>query len=146
MHATLKFEISPKVLGKVVNGNQNPETPERRDEMIEETKPQNELEKLKSIFEKVDPNKQKLVEKLIQEAAFLADQNDRLRTLLQETGMIKIHPTNPALQKSTAASKQYLKNLQAYSVVIKTLSQVLTKSTIEDEDEFENFLNDEEDE
>lgn len=114
--------------------------------MIEDTKPQNELEKLKSIFEKVDPNKQKLVEKLIQEAAFLADQNDRLRTLLQETGMIKIHPNNPTLQKSTEASKQYLKNLQAYSVVIKTLSQVLTKSTIEDEDEFENFLNDEDDE
>ena len=146
MHATLKFEISSKVLGKVANGKQNPETPERRDEMIEETKPQNEFEKLKSIFEKVDANKQKLVEKLIQEAAFLSDQNDRLRTLLQETGMIKIHPINPTLQKPTEASKQYLKNLQAYSVVIKTLSQVLTKSTIEDEDEFENFLHDEEDE
>ena len=112
-------------------------------ETIHQT-PQNELEKLKSIFGKVDPNKQKLVEKLIQEAAFLSEQNDYFRALIAQKGMILIHPNNPNLQKPTEASKQYLKNLQAYSVVIKTLSQVLTKSTIEDEDEFENFLHDEE--
>jgi hypothetical protein len=56
--------------------------------------------------------------------------------------MIRIHPSNPTLQKATEAGKQYLKNLQAYSVVIKTLSQVLTKSVIEDKDDFEEFLDD----
>ena len=114
--------------------------------MSESIQPLSELEKLKSIFEKVDPNRQKLVEKLIQEAAFLAEQNDTLRSIIAEKGMILIHPTNPNLQKSTEAGKQYLKNLQAYSVVIKTLSQVLTKSTVEDEDEFEKFLNDDNEE
>ena len=109
--------------------------------MIEEKPRQTELDKLKEIFGKVDPDKQKLVEKLIQEAAFLADQNDSLRTLIQTTGMIKIHPTNPNLQKPTEAGKQYLKNLQAYSVVIKTLSAVLTKNTIEEDDAFDTFLN-----
>jgi len=108
--------------------------------LIEEYTPQTELEKLKEIFEKVDPDKQKLVEKLIQEAAFLADQNDALRTLIHTTGMIKVHPTNPNLQKPTEAGKQYLKNLQAYSVVIKTLSAVHTKNAIEEEDAFNSFL------
>ena len=122
--------------------NKASKTTERKGQMSESIQPLSELEKLKSIFEKVDPNKQKLVEKLIQEAAFLADQNDTLRSIIAEKGMILIHPTNPNLQKSTEAGKQYLKNLQAYSVVIKTLSQVLTKSTVEDEDEFEKFLND----
>ena len=126
--------------------NKASKTTERKGQMSESIQPLSELEKLKSIFEKVDPNRQKLVEKLIQEAAFLAEQNDTLRSIIAEKGMILIHPTNPNLQKSTEAGKQYLKNLQAYSVVIKTLSQVLTKSTVEDEDEFEKFLNDDNEE
>lgn len=108
--------------------------------MSEQFEPQSELQKLQAVFEKVDPNKQKLVEKLIKEAAFLSDQNETLRAIITSQGMIKIHPTNPLLQKASEVSKQYLKNLQAYSIVIKTLSQVLTKSVIEDKDDFEEFL------
>lgn len=112
--------------------------------MSEKQIPQTELEKLQAIFQKVDPDKQKLVEKLIHEAAFLANQNDHLRSLIEQTGMIKTHPTQPNLQKPTEAGKQYLRNLQAYSVVIKTLSAVLTKNTIEEEDAFVSFLEDDE--
>ena len=112
--------------------------------MSEKQTPQTELEKLQGIFQKVDPDKQKLVEKLIHEAAFLATQNDHLRSLIEQTGMIKTHPTQPNLQKPTEAGKQYLRNLQAYSVVIKTLSAVLTKNAIEKEDVFDSFLTDDE--
>ena len=112
--------------------------------MSEKQSPQTELEKLQAIFQKVDPDKQKLVEKLIHEAAFLANQNDHLRSLIEQTGMIKTHPTQPNLQKPTEAGKQYLRNLQAYSVVIKTLSAVLTKNAIEEEDAFDSFLEDDE--
>ena len=104
-----------------------------------------ELEKLQKIFEKVDPEKQKLSEKLIEEAAFLAGENDTLRAIIAKTGMIKVHPTKPDLQKSTEAGKQYLKNLMAYSQVIKTLNSILTKNSVEDEDEFEKFLHDDPD-
>ncbi|MDO9592972.1 MAG: hypothetical protein Q7I98_07270 [Erysipelotrichaceae bacterium] len=99
-----------------------------------------ELEKLNEIFRKVDPDKQKLVEKLLCDAAFLSEQNDRLRASIEVTGMVKFHPTNPNLQKPTEAAKQYLRNLQTYSVVIKTLNMIFTKDTIEEEDEFEQFL------
>ena len=112
--------------------------------MSEKQTPQTELEKLQSIFQKVDPDKQKLVEKLIHEAAFLANQNDHLRSLIELTGMIKTHPTQPNLQKPTEAGKQYLRNLQAYSVVIKILSAVLTKNAIEEKDAFDSFLEDDE--
>jgi len=114
--------------------------------MSEKSTPQSELEKLKDVFKRVDPDKQKLVEKLIHEAAFLSDQNDHLRSLIQQTGMIKTHPTNSSLQKPTEAGKQYLRNLQAYSVVIKTLGAVLTKNSIEEEDAFDSFLDDDDDE
>ena len=112
--------------------------------MSEKQTPQTELEKLQAIFQKVDPDKQKLVEKLIHEAAFLANQNDHLRSFIEQTGMIKTHPTQPNLQKPTEAGKQYLRNLQAYSVVIKTLSAFLTKNAIEEEDAFNSFLEDDE--
>ena len=99
-----------------------------------------ELEKLQEIFQKVDPDKQKLVEKLLHDAAFLSEQNDQLRASIEVTGMVKFHPTNPNLQKPTEAAKQYLRNLQTYSVVIKTLNNIFTKNSIEEEDAFEQFL------
>lgn len=105
--------------------------------------PQTELEKLQDIFKVVEPAKQKLVEKLLQEAAFLADQNDVLRGIINKTGMIKVHPVNPELQKQTESAKQYLKNLTAYAIVIKTLNSVLTKYAVDDEDEYDAFENDE---
>lgn len=109
-------------------------------------KPMTELEKLQDIFTKVDPEKQKLVEKLIHDAAFLAGENDKLRELIGQVGMIKIHPKDPSLQKPTEAGKQYLKNLQAYSLVIKTLNSILTKNSIDDDDDFDKFENEEHDE
>jgi len=112
--------------------------------MSEKLTQQSELEKLKEVFKKVDPDKQKLVEKLIHEAAFLAGQNDHLRSLITQTGMIKTHPTQPNLQKPTETGKQYLRNLQAYSVVIKTLGAVLTKNAIEEEDALDSFLDEDE--
>lgn len=99
-----------------------------------------ELEKLQEIFQKVDPDKQKLVENLLHDAAFLAEQNEELRQAIAQTGMVKFHPTNPKLQKPTEAAKQYLRNLQTYSVVIKTLNSIFTKHSIEEEDAFEQFL------
>lgn len=103
-----------------------------------------ELDKLKDIFEKVDPSKKKLVEKLIHDAAFLAEQNENLRAIIETVGMVKVHPEKPELQKSTEAGKQYLKNLQAYAIVIKTLNSVLSKNTVEDDDDYDRFMEDDE--
>ena len=99
-----------------------------------------EQEKLAQIFEQVDENKRQLVEGLINDAAFLFAQNYRLRELMAESGMIKIHPTKPELQKPTETARQYLKNTNAYAVIIKTLNGILSKDALEPDDELENFL------
>lgn len=98
-----------------------------------------ELTKLKEIFQEVEESKRKLVEGLIEDAAFLKAENYVLKQTMKETGMIKIHPQHLDLQKPTEAGKQYLKNINSYSVVIKTLNGVLSKNTIEDDDELEEF-------
>ncbi|MEC0370875.1 hypothetical protein [Paenibacillus chibensis] len=96
--------------------------------------------KLREIFKKVDPEKAELVDGLIQDAAFLKAENCELRRRMAETGMVEFHPTNPRLQRTVEAAKQYLKNVNSYSVIVKTLNGVLMKDVIEDDDEFDKFL------
>lgn len=99
-----------------------------------------ELKKLKEIFQDVEEAKAKLVEGLIQDAAFLKAENHALRQAIGKTGMIRIHPEHPDMQKSTEAGKQYLKNVNSYAAVIKTLNGILRKNTVEGEDEFDEFM------
>ena len=101
---------------------------------------QKELEKLNKIFESIEPDKRDLVQGLIQDAAFLLSENITLRSIIDRTGMIKVHPQYEDIQKPTEAAKQYLKNVNSYSVVIKTLSGILNKSIMEqDEDELGEY-------
>ena len=99
-----------------------------------------ELEKLKEIFQEVEESKRELVEGLIEDAAFLRAENYILKQVIEKAGMVKVHPEYPELQKPTEVGKQYLKNINSYSVVIKTLNGVLQKNAIEPEDEFDEFM------
>ncbi|MFW6029149.1 MAG: hypothetical protein ACOCRO_02725 [Halanaerobiales bacterium] len=100
-----------------------------------------ELEKLQKIFENVEETKADLVQGLISDAAFLKVENDFLKQSMRRTGMVKIHPDYPEMQKPTEAAKQYLKNANTYSTVIKTLNSILNKSVLEEDDAFDEFIN-----
>jgi hypothetical protein len=98
-----------------------------------------ELNKLNEIFNDVDESYKKLVEGLIQDAAFLYAENYILKQTLEQTGMIKIHPGNATLQKPLPAAKEYRQNLNSYSVVIKSLSSILQKKIDDDDDDMNEF-------
>ena len=98
-----------------------------------------ELEKLTKVFADVEESKRQLVEGLVEDAAFLKSENHELKRLLKETGMIIIHPQQKQLQKPVEAARQYLKNVNSYSVIIKTLNGVLNKNILEDDDELSDF-------
>lgn len=101
---------------------------------------QKELAKLTEIFADVEPSKAKLIEGLIEDAAFLKAENLALRDAITLTGMVKIHPQHPEIQKPIETAKQYLKNINSYAVIIKTLNGVLMKNTVEGDDEFDEFM------
>jgi hypothetical protein len=101
---------------------------------------QEELAKLFEIFKEVEPAKMKLVQGLIQDAAFLFSENCELKQSINKTGMVKIHPQHEDIQKLIPTAAQYLKNLNSYSVVIKTLNSVLSNNTLEGEDEFDAYI------
>ena len=98
-----------------------------------------ELAKLTEIFKDVEDSRRKLVEGLIEDAAFLKAENFILKQQITETGMVKIHPQHPEIQKPIETAKQYLKNINSYAVVIKTLNGVLMKNIIEDDDDLDEF-------
>jgi regulator of replication initiation timing len=100
---------------------------------------QQELAKLNEIFADVDISKRKLVEGLIEDAAFLKAENWVLKEEIAKTGMVKIHPEHPDMQKPIETGKQYLKNINSYSVVIRTLNGVLNKNILEDEEELGDY-------
>ena len=96
---------------------------------------QRELEKLFDVFKGIDEKQSSLVESLIQDAAFLAGENHVLKESINKTGMVKIHPKHEDIQKIVPASAQYLKNLNAYTIVIKTLSTILNRQVPDDDDD-----------
>jgi regulator of replication initiation timing len=100
---------------------------------------QQELEKLTEIFKDVEDSKRLLVEGLVEDAAFLKAENFVLKEAISKTGMVKIHPDHPDIQKPIETGKQYLKNINSYAVVIKTLNGVLNKNIIEDEEELSDY-------
>jgi len=100
----------------------------------------NELKKLNDIFADVEESKRKLVEGLILDAAFLKAENYTLKETLKATGMIKINPKDRTLQKKVLAADQYLKNVNTYATVIKSLNSVLSKNIIEEDDGFDDWI------
>lgn len=74
-------------------------------------------EELLKIFENVEKEKLVLISQLIDEVVFLEEQ----LTELKKYPFIKIHPTDPTLQKSTVAGKQYKELSQSYINAIKVL-------------------------
>jgi hypothetical protein len=98
-----------------------------------------EREKLTSIFADVEPGKQQLVAGLIEEASFLRAESHFLRLGLVETGMVRIHPQHPGIQKPVESGRQYLKVVNSYAVVIKALNGVLSKNLIEPDDGLDEF-------
>lgn len=99
-----------------------------------------EVEKLTLLFTEVESAKAKLVEGLIQDAAFLFAESHSMRNMMANTGMMKVHPLNVDIQKPTETAKQYLKTTNSYAVIIKTLNGILSKSAIEQEDDFDQFM------
>ena len=91
-------------------------------------------EELLKLFENVE-NKA-LIENLINDLYFMEEQLIKLR----ELPMIKVHPTNPELQKRTEASKLYKDVLQQYNNVIRTLSSFIRHDDSVEESPLEAYL------
>lgn len=97
-----------------------------------------EYERLRSLFNSVDQTKADLVDNLLKEAAFMKVELSNLRIQIRKHGAVQI--SNHGSQRQTEAAKYYTKLVNSYGTVIKTLNSVLGKDTIDDDDEFDEFM------
>lgn len=91
---------------------------------------------LRDLFKGADESKFKIVAPLIEEAVFLEEQMAELK----KYPFIKFHPSNPNLQKVTAAGKQYREFLQTYTNIIDKLCRIYGKEDGEEDSPLRSFL------
>lgn len=99
-----------------------------------------EFEKLQEIFEKCDEPIKNVINGLLQETAFLAIELQTMREVLENTGMIKIHPTDFTRQKALPIANEYRRTLNIYSLNIKVLASVLKNVDGAEDDAFLNWM------
>ena len=110
--------------------------------MGEVRKRSKELNKLKKIFKDIEPGKQKTVEKLISNAAFMAESLDELQEIIREKGFTEEYQ-NGANQygvKKCSEVEIYNTMIKNYSSVIKQLVDLLPDDAANGGDELLNFI------
>lgn len=110
--------------------------------MGEVKKRSKELNKLKKIFKDIEPNKQKVVEKLISNAAFMAESLEELQEVIREKGFVEEYQ-NGANQfgvKKCSEVEIYNTMIKNYSSIIKQLIDLLPDEAKGGGDELLDFI------
>jgi hypothetical protein len=97
-----------------------------------------ELERLRSLFSSIDETKTKLVDNLIEQAAFMKVELGILQEQIRKYGAVQV--SSKGAQRQTEAAKYYTKLINSYGTVIKTLNSIMGKNVIEGDDAFDDFL------
>ena len=85
---------------------------------------------LEAALKDIDESKATVLQPTIDEVVFLEGQLEALKKM----PFLKVHPTNPELQKQTEAARQYIKLHASYLQGIKIICTALSKTALEDED------------
>ena len=99
---------------------------------------ESEYKRLKVLFNSIEENKSKLVDNLVQQAAFMKVELDKLQNQMIKYGAVQI--SSKGAQRQTEAAKYYTKLVNSYGTIIKTLNSILAKTVDDEDDEFDAFL------
>ena len=87
-------------------------------------------EELLDLFKNADEGIKTIITPIIDDVVFIEERLTYLRSL----PFIKVSERNPAIQKSTPASKMYKELLQQYNNCLKTLTNLIQVKENEDDD------------
>lgn len=87
------------------------------------------MERREELLKLVNDSNSSTITPLIDKLLFLEDQLERLEKL----PMIKVHPDNPEIQKTTPAAKLYKEFLQQYTNIVKVISHATGDDAGEEE-------------
>ena len=110
--------------------------------MAEVKKKSKELRKLKKIFKDIEEDKRQTVDKLIDNAAFMAESLDKLQTIINEKGFVEEYKNgaNQSGMKKCSEVDIYNTMIKNYASVMKQLLDLLPSGSGGNEDELLAFL------
>ena len=98
-----------------------------------------EYERLLSLFKDVDEAKTKLVDELLKKAAFLKVELDGLEKEIRIVGAIQ--KSSKGNYRQSVPYKTFLTSFTVYQTAIKTLNSIMGRNVIDEDDEFDEFMN-----
>ena len=103
-----------------------------------------ELKKLKKITKAIPADKKKLVEGLIADASFMAEQLEKLRQHIVENGWSEEYQNgaNQKAKKTSVEAEMYVNVQKSYASIIRQLTDLLPEETKTNDDELLEFLRD----
>ena len=110
--------------------------------MAEVKRKSKELNKLKKIFKDIEPGKRQTVEKLIANAAFMAESLDQLQEVIREKGFVEEYHNgaNQSGIKKCSEVEIYNTMIKNYSSIIKQLVDLLPGDARSGGDELLDFI------
>lgn len=101
-----------------------------------------ELKKLEKIFKDIEPSKQQTVEKLIENAAFMAESLAELQEIIREKGFVEEYHNgaNQSGVKKCSEVEIYNTMIKNYSSIIKQLVDLLPNGAGSGGDELLDFI------
>lgn len=114
----------------------------RKKELTKDEKIKKEIKRLKDIFKEVDAKKQKTVEGLIQESAFMRVTLEELRDAINENGVIdEMQQGEYSILRESPYVKTYNTMIQRYTTINDKLLSLLPKDIPKIiDDGFEDFV------
>lgn len=102
---------------------------------IESGNHEQELKRWRDLFANTPEETQEAVDGLIQKAAYLHGLCCELQEVINLSGVIKVHPTNPGIQKQVPAVKEYARLAESYANIVNKLNGILSRNAPEEEDD-----------
>lgn len=101
---------------------------------------QQEINKLKQEFSNADESKLKVLESLIEQAAFERLYLKQLNTQALSTGLVEFHPENAKLQRSLPVSQEIARHSAALTNIMDKLIKHLSTGEEDDETGLEEYI------
>lgn len=100
---------------------------------------QKEYERIRNLFSNCDETQLAVVDGAIWEAARLRAELNGLNEIIAQTGLIKVNPQNPNMQKELPVSRMVVRVRANYLNYISKISSILGKSITDDEEELSDY-------
>lgn len=98
-----------------------------------------EYERIKELFADCDEKQLDLLDGTFWEVARIRKELNDLHEIVKVSGLIKINPKNPTMQKELPVSKQIVRVRANYLNYMAKLSTILGKNVTDEDDDLEDF-------